>query len=123
VRRFLSVSGGLDGQKHERYVDRFKRRYAELPYREVRRKNLDRLGDRVRACMGVAGDTPLPEKWEPLLQDIETAYRENPEHLVVVLWRVLCNFTVREEEKEHDRSGGPVDFLEEPGAGLTRRDS
>ncbi len=82
------------GKKYERYKTRFKRRFAELPYREVNRKNLDRIGDMVLQCMGTAGDTSLPEKWHPMLDQIENAHSENPQHLVIVLWRVLCGFSI-----------------------------
>jgi membrane-bound lytic murein transglycosylase B len=81
--------------KYERYTRKFKRRLAELPYREVRRKNLDRIGEMVLQSMMVAGDTPFPEKWQPMLEQIDRAYAENPEHLVVVLWRILCNFSLK----------------------------
>ena len=94
------------GKKYEGYKHHMKRRLAEPPYREVRRKNLDRIGDTVRRSMGVAGETPFPDKWNPMLEQIEKAYSENPEHLVVVLWRLLCNFSLTKEEKPLDGSEG-----------------
>lgn len=98
------------GKKYERYTTRFKRRLAELPYRRVSRKNLDLIGEMVLQAMGVAGDTPLPKKWQPMLDELENAYRENPDHLVVVLWRVLCNFTVKKE-----RAPGASSETQNPG--------
>lgn len=65
------------GNKYERYTSKYKRRMAELPYREVRRKNLDRIGEMVSRCMMEAGNTPLPEKWQPLMEQIENAHKEN----------------------------------------------
>jgi len=85
-------------KKYESDTGRLKKGSAELPYRQVRRANLERIGEMVLRCMGVAGDTPLPEKWQPMLEQIDSAYRENPEHLVVILWRVLCNFSVSKEK-------------------------
>ena len=76
---------------------RFEKQFAELPYREVNRKNLDRVGDMVLQCMGEAGSTPLPEKWHSIIEQIDRAYSESPEHLVVVLWRLMCGFSVTEE--------------------------
>jgi hypothetical protein len=64
------------GTKHERYSVRSKRKFAELPHREVNRKNLDHIGDIVLKCMGVAGDKPLPEPWRPILEQIANAYNE-----------------------------------------------
>lgn len=81
--------------KYERYTTRFKRRLAELPYREVRRANLDRIGKKVLQCMSMAGDTAPTEKWERIFRQIDTAHSENPEYAVVVLWRLLCNFSVK----------------------------
>lgn len=80
--------------KFERYTTKYKRRLAEPEYRKVRRKNLDRIGETVLQSMMVAGDTPLPDKWHSMLEQVERAYGENPEHLIVVLWRVLCNFSL-----------------------------
>ena len=85
------------GSKYERYTTKFKRRMAELPYREVRRKNLDRVAEIVRHSMMVAGEMPLPEKWQSLVEQIEKARNENPDYLVVLLWRLLCNFSVAEK--------------------------
>ena len=78
------------------------RRMAELPYREVRRKNLDRVADTVRLCMAAAGDTPLPDNWDRMVKQIAKAYGENRELLMVVLWRMICNFSMREEWKLRD---------------------
>jgi hypothetical protein len=75
--------------------NRDKRRFAEPAHREIRRANLDRLGRTVVESMGVAGDTPLPEEWRPILERIDIAYRQNPELLVVVLWRLLCDFSFK----------------------------
>lgn len=75
--------------------NRYKRRFAEPAHREVRRANLDRLGRTVLQSMSVAGDAPLPEEWRPMLEQIDIAFRQNPEHLVVVLWRLACDFSFK----------------------------
>src|SRR5262245_14594305 len=72
---------------------RFHQQFAELEHREVKRKNLDRIGAMVLQCYGEAGNTSLPKKWIPMLERIDQAYIENPEHLVVVLWRLMADFS------------------------------
>jgi len=79
---------------HEEY----QRRIAEPPYREVRRKNLDRIGALVLESMMVAGCASLPDGWNPILEEMDRAYGENPELLVVLLWRSLCNYTAISEK-------------------------
>jgi len=86
-------------KKYERYRTRFSRTRTEPLGREVNRKSLDRIGDAVLRCMDVAGDTPLPDKWDSMIEQIDNAYRENPEHLTVLLWRVLCDKTQALDEK------------------------
>ena len=88
------------GKKHERSSARSRRRFAEQPHREVNRKNLDRIGDVVLKCMGVAGDKPLPEPWRPMLEQIANAFSDTPEHLVVELWRMLCDLPVRQGKRK-----------------------
>ncbi len=99
------------GNKQDRSKDRIWRRRAEPPYRQVRRKNLNRLGETVLSCMDVAGETPLPAQWQPMIDQIYKAYNENPELLIVGMWRVLCNFVAAEEQKAHKliQSNSPTD--------------
>lgn len=75
--------------------NRIKRRFAEPGHREIRRANLDRLGRTVLESMSTAGDTPLPEQWRPMIGQINMAHRQNPEHLVLVLWRLLSDFSLK----------------------------
>lgn len=95
-------------ERYERYTAKFKKRLAELPYRQVRRKNLDRIGDMVRESMAVAGDTSPSDRWRLILKEIDAAHSENPEHTIVMLWRLLCNFSVskpKPAERKEDSHG------------------
>lgn len=71
-----------------------KRGRAEPEYRKITPKNLRRLSDMVLRSMDVAGCATFPDNWVPMLKKIDRADAENHHHLVVILWRVLCNKTL-----------------------------
>ncbi len=87
---------------HDR-LRRRQRRFAELYHREVRRANLDRLGNLVLRSTAVAGDTPLPDEWKLMLEKLNEASEKDAEHLVVVLWRFLCDLSLKMAEEKSNR--------------------
>jgi hypothetical protein len=78
-----------------RYVSDYRRRFGEPAHRLIRRTNLDRLGNMVVDSMSVAGDTPLPAEWRPMIKQINQAYQQDPHHVMVLLWRLLADFSLK----------------------------